>query len=437
MQQPKPEHEEADLIASIEALGVEVKDAVATEWIQDMRDMGQATGLELGEHGVFGHRSVLIDFAAEDVERYRKLAEVVGIPSRPDVDTAIALAGSSAQSRAQLFPGDCDLFERINIHAETREEAVDKLTDLILENVQAVMQHENFQLTEVKLGAYPETLERQGEAFKAGTPISWLHEDLVVRQIEARRPDGDVLGISLTAAASQPGFTKLDWVVADAQTGQVLNTSKMLDITWEAPDGHIEPLDGAIDPYYQEVYLREENLGTVRRLIDHLSPDSLREYLGDLEAEVERYTFGPKPNYGKVAKRLYNIFRVLGRYEEALYLRELFDEPAARLYQVAAVLDAIGRDLSDGRAMDAEVLHTQVVGMEAAVQLTIGGEDRENMLALLGQLRSAVEGECNLEGCERVIEDARALALDTVNLFFQGHLVGNPQIWSYVEGLRK
>lgn len=436
MQQPSPEHEDAQLIASVEALGLEVKDAVANEWIQDMREVGQEAGLVLGESGVFGHRSVLIDFAAEDVERYRKLAEVVGIPSRHDVDTAIALAGSSAQSRAQLFPGDCDLFERINIRAETREEAVAVLTDLILENVETVMQHENFQLTEVKLGAYPEELHRQGETFKAGSPISWMHEDLVVRQIQAERADGDALTISLTAAATQPGFTKLDWVVADAQTGQVLNTSKMLDITWEAPDGHIEPLDGSIDPYYQEVYLREENLSTVRRLIDHLSPDSLREYVEELEGEVARYTFGSKPNYGKVAKRLYNIFRVLGRYEEALYLRELFDEPAARLYQVAAVLEAISRDLSDGQPMDPEVLDTQIVGMQATVQLTIGGEDRDNMLALLSQIHDSVHGD-TLEGCEQVIDYARALALDTVNLFFQGHLVGNPQIWAYVEGLRR
>ena len=38
-------------------------------------------------------------------------------------------------------------------------------------------------------------------------------------------------------------------------------------------------------------------------------------------------------NYGKVAKRLYNIFRLTGRWQEAAFVRELFDEPAALLYQ--------------------------------------------------------------------------------------------------------
>ena len=30
-------------------------------------------------------------------------------------------------------------------------------------------------------------------------------------------------------------------------------------------------------------------------------------------------------NYGKAAKRMYNIFRLTGHYEEAAFLRELFD----------------------------------------------------------------------------------------------------------------
>ena len=39
---------------------------------------------------------------------------------------------------------------------------------------------------------------------------------------------------------------------------QLANASNMLDVTWEAPDGVITPLDGYLDPYFQEVYLEAE-----------------------------------------------------------------------------------------------------------------------------------------------------------------------------------
>ena len=35
---------------------------------------------------------------------------------------------------------------------------------------------------------------------------------------------------------------------------------------------------------------------------------------------------------------MYNVFRLTGRYAEAAYLRELFDEPTTALYQVAALM---------------------------------------------------------------------------------------------------
>ena len=47
------------------------------------------------------------------------------------------------------------------------------------------------------------------------------------------------------------------------------------------------------------------------------------------------------PNFGKVAKRLYNLCRLTARHPEALFLRELFDEPVARLCQVRATLAAL------------------------------------------------------------------------------------------------
>ena len=55
------------------------------------------------------------------------------------------------------------------------------------------------------------------------------------------------------------------------------------------------------------------------------------------------------PNYGKAARRMYNVFRLTGRYREAAYLRELFDEPVTALYQVAALLRTARRRRGVGR----------------------------------------------------------------------------------------
>ena len=48
--------------------------------------------------------------------------------------------------------------------------------------------------------------------------------------------------------ALDPGWCKLDWVIADPIRGRLANASNMLDVTWEVPDGTIIPLDGYLDP---------------------------------------------------------------------------------------------------------------------------------------------------------------------------------------------
>ena len=137
--------------------------------------------------------------------------------------------------------------------------------------------------------------------------------------------------------AVEPGWCKLDWIVADPKRRALANASNMLDVTWEAPDGEITPLDGFVDPYFQEVYLEPESLPLFQKLIGELATDSVEIYVCQLEHEVVKYAT-KDISWGKVARRLYNIFRLTGRYAEAVYLRELFDEPTTVLYQVAAMV---------------------------------------------------------------------------------------------------
>ena len=50
----------------------------------------------------------------------------------------------------------------------------------------------------------------------------------------------------------------------------------------------------------------------------HVSANALEEYVTALGKEVNKY-LTKDLNYGKAAKRMYNIFRLTGRYEEAAY----------------------------------------------------------------------------------------------------------------------
>ena len=66
---------------------------------------------------------------------------------------------------------------------------------------------------------------------------------------------------------------------------------------------------------------------TVQPIFLH-SADALDDYVHQLEKEVNKY-LTKDINYGKAAKRMYNVFRLVGRYGEAAFIRELFDEPAS------------------------------------------------------------------------------------------------------------
>ncbi len=157
---------------------------------------------------------------------------------------------------------------------------------------------------------------------------------------ELVRADGSIRRIEWATAPGRPGWAKLDWLVGDRTRGILANASNVIDPTWEAPDGTIVPLDGFLDPYFQEVYLEAESIPLFTRLVAGIGADAVDDYVEQLEHEVWKYTV-VTPNHGKAARRMYNVFRLSGRYPEAAYLRELFDEPVTALYQLAALLQTV------------------------------------------------------------------------------------------------
>jgi len=154
-----------------------------------------------------------------------------------------------------------------------------------------------YRLWEVKFGSYPFDAERDGRAVHAGSPVSWTADEVAAGQIEVVR-DGMPERLTWEQVAAEPGWCKMDWIVADPARNALANASNMLDVTWEAPDGSITALDGVVDPYFQEVYLEAGSLPLFTRIVDQLSEDSVDEYVDQLEHEVVKYSTRD-PNYGR------------------------------------------------------------------------------------------------------------------------------------------
>ena len=332
-----------EVIASAKRLNVELNEKDAVEWLESIRKAAEdGEQITFDERtGVFGQNVAMLDFSPARLDYFRKIGKLVEFLDIPgEVETALALSGSSAQSKVQRYPGDCDYFERVNILAETKEQACRILARIMCEKTLETRQGPTYQFIEAKLGSYPEDFVRGNRKFQKGSPISWGPDEIEEGKKVGFSPEGKPVELKWDEMAQNPGWCKLDWVVADPIRGTLANASNMLDVTWEAPDGSITPLDGYLDPYFQEIYLQAESVPIFSKLSQHVSANALEEYVTALEGEVQKY-LTKDINYGKAAKRMYNIFRLTGRYEEAVFLRELFDEPTSMLYQVWALIRTV------------------------------------------------------------------------------------------------
>jgi hypothetical protein len=421
------------ILDSAQRLGVELDEEEAIQWLTAVSAAkGSSDVIVDTRTGVFGHTVTMLDFSDDELNYFRKIGKLVEFLDEPGVvETALALSGSAAQSKIQTYPGDCDYFERINIKANTKEEACSILGRLMREKALDTVSGETFQLIEVKLGSYPQDVVRDDKSHAAGTPISWSYQEIQAGAIKANAPDGNPVEITWDEVALDPGWCKLDWVVVDPIRGQLANASNMLDVTWEKPDGEIIPLDGYLDPYFQEVYLEAESVPLFSKLAKHVSADALDDYVQQLEKEVRKY-LGKGANYGKAAKRMYNIFRLTGRYEEAAFLRELFDEPATALYQVWSLIRTIDDVVKDPGSIPRQALLDQADKLVLSVVDALEGEQETEIVRSLLKLRGALSDDQSDDAWERAVEVTRAEVINLVNNFFHDRLTGYPPVQAYI-----
>lgn len=436
--EPTPEEDLARVIESARRLGIEMDEREAMEWLEAMaaQETGVGDVVLDTETGVYGHRVTMLDFSPKELERFRTIAKIVEIPDRPgQVETAIALSGSAAQSRIQTYPGDADFFERINIRAGSREEACRILADVMRQKALDTMDAPTHRFIEAKFGSYPRDVERAGKPMKAGSPITWLADDVQAGRIDVKEADGSAGTITWEEVAGDPGWCKLDWIVADPIRRRLCNASNMFDATWEAPDGSITPLDGYLDPYFQEVYLEADSIPVFSKVAKHLMADALDDYVGQLEHEIHKYANDPA-NYGKVAKRMYNVFRLTGHYDEAAYLRELFDEPATVLYQVAALIRSLDEAAAAGSDVPVETLVAQADDLIRAVRAAVPDHLEAPIVDRLSRIRenllTAGDPADRAEHVRASVEEVSAM----VNDFFFERLTAVPEIKARLDALR-
>jgi hypothetical protein len=443
-EQATPSAELARIVESAHRLGIELDESEALQWMTAIASFKSSMEISVdADTGVFGNKIVMLDFSPRELAHFREVGRLVEFSDYPQgvgnlpgvVETALALSGSSAQSKIQTYPGDCDYFERVNIKTDTRERSCQILSKLMRDKALSVMKGATYQLLEIKFGNYPYDVMRGDRMIKAGSPISWMPDEIQNGRIEAKLPNGTQVMIKWEDVEGNPGWCKLDWVIADPVHGQLSNASNMLDVTWEAPDGSIIPLDGYLDPYFQEVYLDAESIPIFSKLAKHVSADALDEYVMQLEHEVNKY-LTKEVNYGKVAKRMYNIFRLTGRYEDAAFLRSLFDEPTTMLYQVWSLIRTIDDACMPGTDITTEQLLSQADQLILDVVKVLEGDQEAEIVRLLLKLRDALRRHETGQALSGPAEAARAEVINLVNNFFYDKLTAVPTIKAYMEGIQ-
>ena len=440
MANQKEDHEKdiKQILESAQRLGVGIDEEEALQWLASMAAAKNNDDITLSTRsGVFGNTITMLDFSDKDLEYFKRIGKIVEFDDVPgEIETALALSGSSAQSKIQTYPGDCDYFERINILAPERTKACEILARIMRQKALDRMQGPNYQLIELKFGNYPEDMVVGDYNAKAGSPIAWNPDQIKSGKIDGFRLDGQAVSIAWDSVRDDPGWCKLDWVVADPIRKQLSNASNMLDVTWEAPDGSITPLDGYLDAYFQEVYLDAASVPIFSKLAQHVSANALDEYVTSLTKEVKKY-LTKDINYGKVAKRMYNIFRLTGRYGEASFLRELFDEPATMLYQVWSLIRTIDDASIPGSSITREQLIESTDHLIMAVIKSLEGVEETEIVSHLLKLRDALSDPNAKQILTNEAEAARSTVINLVNNFFFERLVGLPTIKQYMDEVKQ
>lgn len=422
------------LVAAAARMGLSLDEAETATWLAAIAASIDSDDVVVDTRsGAFGHRVSMLDFSPKELDRFRRIGEVVEVAGEDGVaESALALSGSAAQSKIQSYPGDADFFQRLNIIAPTRDAACGHMARLLRAKVLAFERGDTFQFIEAILGSYPVETVRG----KAGSPISWTIAEVRAGELATTTADGETVTLKWDEVALDPGWVKLDWVVIDPARRSLSNASNVIDVTWEAPDGTITPLDGYLDAFFQEVYLDAGDVPMFAKIARFVSDDSLDDYVEALEKEVKKY-LTKDLNYGKAAKRMYNVFRLSGRYIDAAFVRELFDHPTTILYRVHALVGTLDDATRPDSAIPIESVITQADQLVQEVVDTLDGPAESQIVAALLALRASLDEQSAGEERTAAVMGAQTQLINEINTFFRDKLVSVPTIKDYIDSVQE
>ena len=154
---------------------------------------------------------------------------------------------------------------------------------------------------------------------------------------------------------------------------------------------------------------------------------------------MRKYLDAGHANYGKAAKRMYNVFRLTGRHIDAAYLRELFDEPTTMLYQVWSLITTLENASQPGSTISTETVQAQTDELVLTVVTALDGVQETELVGALLKLRVALDhtndGGAEAEAGALDIESAKVQVVNLINTFFRDRLTAVPSIKDYMDSL--
>ncbi len=133
---------------------------------------------------------------------------------------------------------------------------------------------------------------------------------------------------------------------------------------------------------------------------------------------------------------MYNIFRLTGRYEEAAFVRELFDEPTALLYQVWALMRTMDECSRSDSSIPIEIVQSQADKLIIAVVDSLEGDKESEVVRYLLRLKNALKEQKNGQPMSGEIKSSRDEIINMVNNFFYDRPTGLPKIKDYMESFK-
>jgi hypothetical protein len=132
---------------------------------------------------------------------------------------------------------------------------------------------------------------------------------------------------------------------------------------------------------------------------------------------------------------MYNIFRLTGRYEDAIFLRDLFDEPTTMLYQVWSLIRTMDDAFKPDSGITMDQLIEQADQLIMAVIKVLEGDQETEIVRLLLRLRNELINQNLEQGLSGAAEAARSEVINLVNNFFFEKLTAIPTIKAYMDGI--